>query len=81
MTGNPSAPVSREEAFERLQVGLVSVADLAERLDAAEDDKERRSVLLFLISAAWQAHECAHDAYTALDRAREEEGLSRGVLE
>ena len=81
MTAGTDSPVGRAEAFERLRVGLVSVADLAERLDAAPDDKERRSVLLFLISAAWQAHECAHDAYTALDREREEEGLARGVLE
>jgi hypothetical protein len=73
--------VGREEALRRLRVGLAGVADLAERLDAAEDDRERRGVLLFLITAAWQAHELAHDAYTALDRQREEDGLSRGVLE
>lgn len=80
MSESKSAPKSRAEAFERLRVGLISVADLAERLDAAEDDKERRSILLFLITAAWQTHEHAHDAYTALDREREEEGLARGVL-
>jgi hypothetical protein len=74
-------PVGRDEALRRLRVGLGSVADLAERLDDAEDDKERRSILLFMITAAWQAHELAGDAYTALDREREEDGLSRGVLE
>jgi hypothetical protein len=80
-TASTDGPVGREEGFSRLRVGLTSVADLAERLDSAEDDKERRSVLLFLITAAWQAHELAHDAYTTLDREREEDGLSRGVLE
>lgn len=81
MTEKTDTPLGREEAFSRLRAGLVSVADLAERLDDSEEDKERRSVLLFLITAAWQAHEYAHDAYTALDREREEDGLSRGVLE
>lgn len=81
MSENTDAPVGRDEALRRLRVGLGSVADLAERLDGAQDEKERRNVLLFLITAAWQAHELAHDAYTALDREREEDGLSRGVLE
>lgn len=81
MSESDGAPKNRAEAFERLRVGLGSVADLAERLDGADDDTERRRVLLFLITAAWQAHEQAHDAYTALDREREDEGLSRGVLE
>ena len=81
MSGNKSAPKSLAEAFDRLRAGVVSVVDLAERLDAAEDDKERRGVLLFLITAAWQAHESAHDAYTALDRERDEGGIARGVLE
>ena len=80
-TQSTDGPVGRAEAFDRLHAGLVSVADLAERLDGAQDDKERRGVLLFLITAAWQTHDYAHDAYTALDREREEEGLSRGVLE
>lgn len=81
MTKGTDSPVGRAQAFERLRTGLVSVTDLAERLDVAQNDKERRSVLLFLITAAWQAHEYAHDAYTALDREHEEEGLLRGVLE
>ena len=81
MSESTDTPVGRDEALRRLRVGLTSVADLAERLDAAEDDKERRRVLLFLITAAWQVHELAHDAYTALDREQHEDGIARGVLE
>lgn len=81
MSANTDAPLGRTEAFARLRGGLASVADLAERLDAAQDDAERRSVLLFLITAAWQAHDAAGDAYSSLDRERDDEGIAKGVLE
>jgi hypothetical protein len=67
--------------LERLRSGLSSLADLAERLDAAQDDRERRSVLLVMITAAWSVRDRSADAYAALDYARDVEGLGRGVLE
>jgi hypothetical protein len=81
MTGNPDIPLGRAQALERLRSGLSSLADLGERLDGAQDDRERGSVLLFMITAAWQVHEQATDAYSAVTRARDDEGLARGVLE
>ena len=81
MTQNPDAPLGRGDALERLRAGLSGLADLGERLDGAEDDRERGRVLLFMITAAWQVHEQATDAYGAVTRGRDDEGLGRGVLE
>jgi hypothetical protein len=60
-------PGGRTQALECLREGLSSLADLGARLDAAEDDRERREVLLVMITAAWSARDRAADAYAALD--------------
>ncbi len=53
------APLGRAEAFERLRSGLDNLSDLADRLDAAGDDKERRSVLLAMVTAGWTVRDRA----------------------
>jgi hypothetical protein len=60
-------PQGRAAALERLREGLSSLADLGERLDAAGDDRERKEVLLVMITAAWTVRDRAADAYAALD--------------
>jgi hypothetical protein len=74
-------PLGRAEAFGRLRDGLAGVANLAEQLDGADDDRERRRVLLVMIQAAWQVRDQATDAYAALELAADEDGIARGVLE
>jgi hypothetical protein len=74
-------PIGRIEALARLRSGLGTVADLAEHLDAAENDRERRSVLLLMITAGWELRDRAADAYGALEREQDENGLSQGVLD
>lgn len=80
MTESSDAPLGREEAFERLRSRLSSLSDLAGQLDAAESDRERRTVLLELITAGWAVRDHAADAYAALERAADDDGLGKGVL-
>lgn len=80
MSGTGKPPMGRDEAFESLRSGLGSLFDLAERLDAAEDDRERRAALLPMITMAWGVRDHAADAYAALERAADEDGLGKGVL-
>jgi hypothetical protein len=75
------APLGRAEALGRLRSGLESLEELAEQLGAAPDDRERRAVLLALITAAWTVRDRCTEAYEALLRTGETDGLSRGVLE
>ena len=79
MTG-PDTPLGRGEALERLHAGLGSLLDLVERLDSAEDDRERRSVLLVMVTAALAVRDRAADAYAALDLERDADGIAKGVL-
>ncbi len=81
MSESEQAPLGRGEAFERLRTGLATVAALADRVEGAPDDRERRSALLMLVTAAWHVRDQAADAYAALERGRDEGGLARGVLE
>ena len=67
MSESTDASRGRVEALERLREGLSSLADLGARLDVAEDDRERREVLLVMITAAWTVRDRAADAYAALD--------------
>ena len=80
MTQTPDMPLGRGEALERLRSGLGAVSDLAERLDAAEDDRERRAVLLEMITAGWAVRDRAADAYAALERSADEDGIAKGAL-
>lgn len=81
MTASADGPMGRAEAFDRLRAGFATVADLGERLDGAADDRERRSVLLVLVTAAWELRDRATLAYEALVREGEAGGFARGVLE
>lgn len=81
MTENTDTPLGRAEALERLRSGLESLSDLSGRLDGAEDDRERRSVLLAMITAAWRVRDRSADAYAALEFAADSDGLGRGVVE
>lgn len=75
------APLGRDEALESLRSGLAALADLGGRLGGAPDDRERRRVLLIMVTAAWIVRDRAADAYAALDRARDEDAIAKGVLE
>ena len=73
--------MGRIEALSRLRSGLDAVSDLAGQLDCAEYDRERRSALLSMITGAWELRDRAADAYGALEREADAEGIARGVLE
>jgi hypothetical protein len=73
--------LGRAAALERLRAGLGTVADQGALLDEADSDRERRSVLLALITSAWELRDRAADAYASLERAADDEGVARGVLE
>lgn len=81
MTEGTDTPLGRGEALERLRSGLGIVAELAERLDGAEDDRERRAVLLEMITAGWGVRDQAADAYAALEQAADQDGIAKGVVE
>jgi hypothetical protein len=81
MSEGTETPIGRIEALSRLRSGLDAVSDLAQRLDAAQDDRERRSALLSMITAGWELRDRAADAYGALEREADEGGIARGVLE
>jgi hypothetical protein len=66
VTEDEEAPLTRAEALERLWAGLGVVADQASLFDGARSDRERRSVLLALITSAWELRDRAADAYAAL---------------
>jgi hypothetical protein len=66
--------------LQRLRSGLGCLADLAERLDGAQGDRERRSVLLSMGAAAGDVRDRAADAYEALEGAHEQDGIEKGVL-
>jgi hypothetical protein len=72
--------LGREAAVARLRGGLATVKALADRVEGAPDDRERRSALLMLVTAARQVRDQVADAYAALERGSDEDGLSRGVL-
>lgn len=81
MSESTDTPLGREEAFSRLRAGLGVVADQAALLDQADSDRERRSVLLALITSAWELRDRASEAYGALEYERETDGIDRGLLE
>jgi hypothetical protein len=75
------APLGRTTALTRLSRGLSRLAELAECLEGAEDDRERRAVLLAMSTEAWQVRDQCTDAYEALVREGEAGGIERGVVE
>jgi hypothetical protein len=81
VTAGADEPLGRVDALERLRAGLGTVSDMAERLDAAEGDRERRSVLLAMVTAALEVRDRAADAYAALERGADEDGIGRGVVQ
>lgn len=80
MSEGAQTPIGRIEALARLRSGLESVAGQAALLDEAESDRERRSLLLTLVTSAWELRDRATDAYEALVREGEQGGMTRGVL-
>ena len=81
MSQNPNTPVERAEALGRLRAALESLEEFAEQLNDAEDDRERRAVLLPMSTAAWVVRDRCTEAYEALLRESETHGIQRGVLE
>lgn len=73
--------MGRAEALDRLRSGLATVADQAALFDETDSDRDRRSLLLALITSAWELRDRATAAYEALVREGEQGGLARGVLE
>jgi hypothetical protein len=73
--------LGRAEALGRLRSALESLAEFAEQLDDAQDDRERRAVLIPMGAAGWTVRDRCTEAYEALLRASEADGLGRGVLE
>lgn len=81
MTGSTDAPLGRAEALSRLRSQFAAVADQASLLDEADSDRDRRSLLLALVTSAWELRDRATLAYEALVREGEQGGIARGVLE
>ncbi len=81
MSENTDAPLGRVEALSRMRAQFATVADQASLLDEADSDRERRSLLLALVSSAWELRDRATLAYEALVREGEQGGIARGVLE
>jgi len=79
--GSTDAPMGRAEALDRLRSGFATVADQAALFDEAQSDRDRRSLLLAVITSAWELRDRATDAYAALERAADQDGIARGVLE
>ena len=73
--------MGRAQALSRLRAQFETVADQAVLLDAAESDRERRSLLLVLVTSAWELRDRATEAYEALVRDGEAGAMARGVLE
>lgn len=81
MSESSDAPVGRAAAFGRLRSALESLDEYAEQLNDAEDDRERRAVLIPMGAAAFVVRDRCTEAYEALLRESETDGISRGVLE
>jgi hypothetical protein len=81
VTENTDEPTGRAKALDRLRSGFATVADQMSLLDEAESDRDRRSLLLALTTAAWELRDRATQAYEALQREGEQDGLTQGVLE
>jgi hypothetical protein len=64
-----------------LRAQFATVADQAALLDEAASDRDRRSVLLALVSSVWELRDRVTNAYEALVRDGEADGIARGVLE
>lgn len=81
MSGCADASMGRAEALSRLRSQFTAVADQAALLDEAESDRDRQSLLLALITSAWELRDRAILAYEALVHDGEQSGIARGVLE
>jgi len=81
VTGCADARLGRAEALSRLRSGLGVVADQAALLDEAGNDRDRCSLLLALITSAWELRDRASEAYGAIEYERQRDGIARGVLE
>jgi hypothetical protein len=64
-----------------LRTALDSLTELAARLGSAENDRERREALLYMVTCGMLVRDRAAEAYDALEYALDVEGLGRGVLE
>ena len=80
MTGGDQ-PLGRAEAFERVRTQFVIVVEHFARLQAAGTDRDRRSWLTTLTGSALELRDRTADAYEALERAADADGIARGVLE
>lgn len=80
MTGRDQ-PLGRAEAFERVRTQFVIVVEHFAHLQAAITDRDRRSWLNTLTGSARELRDRVADAYEALERAADEDGIARGVLE
>ena len=81
MTESTESPPGRTEALASLRTALDSLTELAGRLDSAENDRDRREALLYMVTSGMVVRDRAAEAYDALDYARDVEGLEKGVLE
>jgi hypothetical protein len=81
VTESTDTPAGRTEALGLLRSALESLEEFAEQLGDAQDDRERRAVLIPMITAAWVVRDRCTEAYEALLRESETDGLSRGVVQ
>lgn len=65
----PNAAPMWVEGLDAVRRACASVGEQVDQLSPAATPLETGRVLLAVISDAWQLHERAVDAYTALDRA------------
>jgi hypothetical protein len=68
-------------ALEALSLAYGGLVALLERFGEADSDRERRSLLISIISQAWHVRDAAASAYAALEYQADADGLARGVLE
>jgi hypothetical protein len=57
--------------------GLIALMD---RFGEVDNDRERRSLLISIITQAWHVHDAAASAYAALEYQADADGLGRGLL-
>ena len=81
MIDNTDVPLGRAEALERVRTQFVILVEHFAHLQAATGDRDRRSHLNTLTASARELHDRTADAYEALERVADEDGIARGVLE
>lgn len=73
--------MGRAEALKRVRTQFAIVAGHCARLEAATDDRDRFARLLALVGSARELRDRAATAGEVLERAVDDEGIARGVLE